>query len=101
MALLQRRVDFRVAEPPSGESRAMEVIGFLLPTGEREGNEGPIAVLLTVFEPEALRIAPNARSRSSDPLLHPIERSGRASLAMLRQLLEESEVAASHPPSRE
>lgn len=101
MALLQQQVDFRVAEPPSGQAHALEVIGFLVPPGDRKTGEDSIAVLLTVYEPEALRVAPNARSRSSDPLLHPIERSGRASLPMLRQLLNESDAAAPHPPPRE
>jgi len=99
MALLEQRVDFRVAEPPGGEGHAMEVIGFLVPSAERKANEESIAILLTVYQPEALRVAPGTRSRSSDPLLHPIERCGRASLPMLRQLLEDSDAADCHPPS--
>ena len=103
MALLQQRVAFRVAEPPRGDSHALEVIGFLAPAGgnPRNGNEESIAVLLTVYEAQALRVAPDARSRSSDPLLHPIERCGRASLPMLRQLLQESDATDSEPPSRD
>ena len=101
MALLQQGVSFRVADPPGGEAHALEVIGFLAPSGDPSVHEDSIGVLLTVYEPGALRVAPHARSKSSDPLLHPIERSGRANLSMLRQLLDASDAAASHPPSRD
>jgi hypothetical protein len=43
-------------------------------------------VLLMVFDADAIRVAP--RGRSSDPSLHPVEASGRASAAMVRQLLD-------------
>jgi len=100
MALLERRIDFRVTEPSAGEMHAQEVIGFLADPGQRSAAEPSLLVLLTVYEPEALRVAPNTRSRSSDPLLHPIERRGRADLAMLRQLLSESDGGEARPPSR-
>jgi len=100
LALLERRVDFRVTEPPSGDGHAHEVIGFLAEAGNRAAGEPALLVLLTVYEPEALRNAANARGRICDPLLHPIERRGRADLVMLRQLLSESDSGEQLPTSR-
>jgi hypothetical protein len=45
-----------------------------------------VGVVLTVFDVDAIRIAP--RGRSTDPTLHVVEASGRASLSMLRQLID-------------
>lgn len=100
LALMERRIDFRVAEAPSGEAHAHEVIGFLAQPDSGLQDDAPVRVLLTVYDPDALRVAPNSRARSSDPLLHPTERCGRASLSMLRQLLTESDAGGPCPASR-
>jgi len=90
MALLDRGVDIRVDTAGGEDLHAQEAIGFLAEPATRAGTGVPAAVLLTVYDPAALRIAPGARARAADPLLHPIERSGRASLSMVRQLLAET-----------
>ena len=99
LALLERGIDFRVTEASCGDGHAQEVIGFLARSTEGAAGEPPLAILLTVYEPAAQRIAPSARS--SDPLLHPIERRGRADIALLRQLLDESDAGAGLPGTRE
>jgi len=91
IALLDRGIDFRVAPPPGGATRAQEVIGFLAEPASRGPGDSASAILLAVYDPEARRIAPGASSRPADPLLHPIERMGRASLTLTRQLLAEAD----------
>jgi hypothetical protein len=91
IALLDQGVDFRVAPPPGGATHAQEVIGFLAQPAARGPGDWASAIVLAVYDPEAQRIAPGASSRPSDPLLHPIERLGRASLTMTRQLLAEAD----------
>jgi hypothetical protein len=51
-------------------------------------------VTLAVMDPVALRVAPSGRSRDAD--LHPVERSGRAGVPMLEQLL--AQTGADTPP---
>ncbi|HYB52028.1 MAG TPA: hypothetical protein VED47_13045 [Burkholderiaceae bacterium] len=89
LALLERGVDFRVGEPPGREDHAQEVIGFLVPGNAGGPREPLIRILLTVYAPQALRVAAQPRVRSTDPLLHPIERRGRADLALVRELLSD------------
>lgn len=91
IALLERGVDFRVDSPRSEGAHAQEVIGFLAEPANRGPGALASVILLTVFDQQAQRIGPSASSRPSDPLLHPIERSGRASLPMMRRLLAESD----------
>ncbi|SPE20095.1 conserved hypothetical protein [Burkholderiales bacterium] len=100
IALLERGVDFRVAPAPGGAARAQEVIGFFAEPAKGEPGRSPSPILLTVYDPHAQRIAPGASARPADPLLHPIERSGRASLAMTRQLLAEADGSDSPPALR-
>jgi hypothetical protein len=98
MQLLTQDVSFRVEAPEDPRSHALEVIGFHdLPlvqarTDRALGGAGgrgtlPLRVVLTVFDPRGLRVAPKGKLRSRDQRLHPIERSGRASLGMVRELL--------------
>lgn len=74
--LLNEGVDFEVFEEPN----AQEQIQFVV-MPER------IGVVLEIYEPHALRVAP--RSTTTDPNLHPIEASGRASITQLQRLLAE------------
>jgi hypothetical protein len=102
MALLDRGLDIRVGPADNGPAHAQEVIGFLAPgatrplsTGDRpnrlrDAMAAATPILLTVLDTDALRFSPSAHARRQDPSLHPIERSGRANVQMLRQLLAES-----------
>ena len=99
MALLDRGLDIRVAPPDRPGARAQEVIGFVLPTepgapaprGGRGAAAGDTtAMLLTVFDADARRMAASAGTRSADPCLHPIERCGRADARQLRELLAQT-----------
>jgi hypothetical protein len=101
MALLDRGLDIRVGPADDGPAHAQERIGFLAAGGPRPagGRERAHAapgtpILLTVLDTDALRSSPSAHARRRDPGLHPVERSGRANLQMLRQLLEASPGAA-------
>ncbi len=85
LALLELGIAFRVAEAAGAGGRAQEAIGFTAP--RRPGAE-PVSIVLTVFDTDAQRAAPAARSQ--DPSLHPIERMGRASLSMVEQLLAQT-----------
>lgn len=88
MALLDRRLDIRVADADGAGPRAQERIGFVLPPSAAGPGTGPTAMLLTVFDTDALRQAPAAQR--TDPHLLPIERGARADSAQLRQLLEQT-----------
>lgn len=96
MALLDLGIDIRVAPPGSDDSRAQEMIGFMVadPDDKADGKPGgtKTPILLAVFDEDALRISPATRARAQDPDLHPVERAGRADLAMVRRLLEEPDV---------
>jgi len=85
MALLDRGLDIRVGPADDGPPHAQERIGFLAPGAAPAGGT---PVLLTVLDTDALRSAPGARARRQDPSLHPVERSGRATAQMVRELLD-------------
>ena len=90
MFLLDQGVDIGVDAPQGDDARAQECIGFL-DTARSAGGPARAAatgILLTVYDLGALRVAPPARLRPVDPALHPVERSGRANLAMVRALLD-------------
>jgi hypothetical protein len=88
IALLDRGLDIRVDE--AGAAHAQETIGFVVGRREPGGYGDATGVLLTVYEPLALRTAPASRPRAADPQQHSIERAGRADLAMVQRLLEET-----------
>jgi len=102
MALLDRGLDIRVGPaddaPASDHGRVhvQEVIGFVAPpagAGPARTGRGMSAgtpILLTVLDTTALRRAPAAQARRSDPGLHAVERAGRADLPMLRELIDAS-----------
>jgi len=87
MALLDRQVAIRVGPPPQDRGRAQETIGFLAPSGP---DADPVALLLTVYDRNALRISCSAGAHANDPSLHPVERAARANLSMVRQLLAQT-----------
>jgi len=83
--LLNEGIDFEAAEPDE-DSGALEHLHFVVRPDAVRRLPPRVGVVLTVFELDAIRIAP--RGRSADPTLHVIEASGRASLSMLRQLID-------------
>jgi hypothetical protein len=93
IALLDRGVAIRVDTAVGADPHAQESIGFVVDAGQRGAGRDGVGVLLTVFDPVGLRVAPGNRARAADELQHPIERSGRADLGMLRRLLAETGAA--------
>ena len=93
--LMDAGVDFEADDGPPDERLPMfERLTFLLPA---PGNIGlpqqvdQIGVHLHVYPRDAIRVASRHRAdRTVEPDLHPVEASGRASLAAVRKLLEDT-----------
>lgn len=85
--LLNQHQPFEAREPASNVETMQEILELEVPA---PGGPLPdrVAIALSVMDPRALRVAPGARPK--DPDLHPIERAGRASLAMVERLLAET-----------
>jgi hypothetical protein len=86
---------FDVDEAPADERpRPLERISFVVPAPREIGlppHNGQIGVRLHVFERDAIRVASRYKAdRSVEPQLHPVEASGRASLAAVRRLIEDT-----------
>jgi hypothetical protein len=82
LALMEARVDFRVDAGLS--SVQLERIALLDGAG-RDATR----VLVSVFDPKALRRPPAGARAGGEPAAHPVELSGRADAPMLRQMLED------------
>jgi len=86
--LLNESVPFDVRDGGPDADTTQEVLELSIPA-QADGPLGAeVAVTMTVLDPVALRVAPTGRPR--DPDLHPIERAGRASVAMLERLLADT-----------
>jgi len=92
MALLDRGLDIRVGPPAGTGGRAQECIGLVVP-GAGPGAE-PTALLLTVFDAPARRNGGGVHT--ADPLLLPLERSSRADVDQLRELLAQTGPVTAH-----
>jgi len=79
-----------------GQTTTQEVLEFLVPAPRGSRIDDPVSVTLSVMDPVALRVAPSGRPK--DPQLHPVERSGRATVSMLERLLAETAEAAGGGP---
>ncbi len=86
MHLLNEGVDFNVDEGDPEPGGPVERIHFLTDLRLSSGHRHRIGVALSLFPSVALRQAP--RHRSNDAELHPIEASGRATIAQLETLLD-------------
>jgi hypothetical protein len=95
--LLNESVSFDVHDGGPDADTTQEILQFAIPAQAGGPIDGHVAVALTVLDPLALRVAPASRTR--DPDLHPIERSGRASLAMVERLLAETAAPGADPGS--
>jgi len=81
--LLNEGVAFDVDEPAT--EAAEETIRFVVRPARGRGMPERLGVSLDVHATDAIRTA--ARGRSTDPGLHPVEQSGRAGLAAVRELV--------------
>lgn len=95
MSLLNAGIDFDVETAEDSERpRAEECVTFVWPT--RESGLPPtlrhVGVRLSVYETDAVRVAPKHRSVDAAEFdLHPVAAGGRASAHALRQLIAESQ----------
>jgi hypothetical protein len=96
--LLNESVSFDVRDGGPDADTTQEVLDFSIPPQPGGPLDAEVAVTLTVLDPVALRVAPSGRPR--DPDLHPIERAGRASMAMLERLLAETVAAPGADPGQ-
>jgi len=87
--LLDRSVSFDVREGGPNAETTQEILQFLVPAPPDSSIQDDVSVTLSVMDPVALRVAPSGRPK--DPELHPVERSGRASVAMVERLLAETQ----------
>lgn len=86
--LLNEGVDFDVREGGHDAPMTQELLDLAVRAPAGGPIEGRVPVTLAVLDPPALRVAPQGRSRDAE--LHPVERSGRAGIGMLQQLLAET-----------
>jgi hypothetical protein len=86
--LLNQSLSFDVRDAGPNAETTQEVLQFLVPAPPNSRLECDVSLTLNVMDPIALRVAPAGRPK--DPDLHPVERSGRASVTMLERLLEET-----------
>jgi hypothetical protein len=86
--LLNQSLSFDVREPGPNAETTQEVLQLTVRTPAKSRLEDDVSLTLTVMDPIALRVAPAGRPK--DPDLHPVERSGRASVTMVERLLEET-----------
>ena len=97
--LLNASQPFDVRDAGPNAETTQEVLEFLVPAPRGSRIDDPVSVTLSVMDPVALRVAPSGRPK--DPQLHPVERSGRATVSMLERLLAESGEAAGGGPDAE
>lgn len=88
--LLNQSLSFDVRDPGPNAETTQEVLQFMVPPPRNSRLEDNVSLTLNVMDPVALRVAPAGRPK--DPDLHPVERSGRASVTMVERLLEEMSV---------
>jgi hypothetical protein len=86
--LLNQSLSFDALDPGPNADTTQEVLQFLVRAPARSRIDGNVSVTLHVMDPVAQRVAPAGRTK--DPELHPVERAGRASVAMVERLLAET-----------
>ena len=86
--LLDQGTDFEADEGDDSPGGAEETLRLTIQPARTRGMPARVDVVLAVHGIDAIRVAP--RHRSSSPGLHPVEALGRANLAQLRQLIEDS-----------
>jgi len=86
--LLNDSRSFEVREPGPNAETTQEVLELQVAAPRDAAIEDDVIITLSVMDPVALRVAPVGRPK--DPELHPVERAGRASVAMVERLLAET-----------
>jgi hypothetical protein len=86
--LLNHSCSFEAREPGPHAETTQEILEFHVAAPAGSPIQDAVTVTLSVMDPVALRVAPVGRPK--DPELHPVERAGRASAAMLERLLAET-----------
>ena len=93
LRLINLGIEFE-AEEGGGDERpaALERLSFVLPAARAaESHHKMIGVFLHVYARDAIRVAArHRRDAAHDDEMHPIEAAGRANLAALQRLLNES-----------
>jgi hypothetical protein len=92
--LMNTGIDFEVDEgDPDERPAALERLSFVVPAPRAAGlplQRRQIGVRLHVYARDAIRVAPRQRERPEASDLHPVAAAGRANLAALRRLIEDS-----------
>lgn len=93
--LMNAGIEFDVGDGPNDERpRALEHVAFVIPAPpdfQLPARSTSVGVHLHVYPRDAIRVASRARAdRTIEPDLHPVEGAGRASLAAVRRLLEDT-----------
>ena len=91
MFLLNEGVDFEVFDDEPAPGAAEEVLQFVIQPARTRGMPARVGVVLAIHGHDAIRVTP--RGASSEPGLHAVEASGRASRAQLERLLDDTEPA--------
>jgi hypothetical protein len=104
VALLDLGIAFRADQIDDRRRHLLQRIGFVDESAARAAPAGPgrlrgTPILLTVHDRAALRIAPGSWRAPVDPELHPVERCRRADAAMLRRLIDETQLEPPDPAS--
>ena len=90
--LLDQGTDFDVDEGDNAPGGAEETLRMMIQPARTRGMPPRVEVVLAVHGVDAIRVAP--RHRSSGTGLHPVETLGRANLAQVRQLIDDSGASA-------
>ena len=94
MALINAGIEFDVDDGLDERPRVLERLSFVASPSSDAGlpqRMAQVGVQLNVYPRDAIRVASRAKAdRALEPELHPVEAAGRASLAAVRRLLEDT-----------
>src|SRR3989442_545926 len=90
--LLNQSQSFDVRDAGPNAETTQEVLHLRVSAPPNSRLQSDVSLTLSVMDPIALRVAPAGRPK--DPELHPVERSGRASVTMVERLLAETTEAS-------
>lgn len=85
--LLEEGVEFDAVEGGDAPGGPLEVLHLVVQPARARGMPPRVGVVIEVHDAHALRVAPRQRSAAAG--LHPVEAAGRASVAMLAELIAE------------
>lgn len=92
--LMNEGIEFDVESGPADERLMLERLSFVVlasPSSGLPARMSHVGVHLHIYERDAIRVAARARAdRALEPDLHPVQAGGRANLAALRRLIEDT-----------